>query len=134
MGKPKIFSISNNPVYFAGSNIDGNILLEFSEVKKAQGISIALSGQAYVHWTEQRTTGDGNERRTETYHYSDSQIIFNDVLIQLWGNSRDSQEITSGRYEFAFKFQLPSNLMLPTSFESNTGFIHYSLTATIKRS
>ena len=137
MGKLKIFSINlfgNNPVYFAGSNIDGNVLIELSEAKKVQGIFIALSGQAYVHWTEQRTTGDGEERRTETYHYSDSQIILNDVLIQLWGNGRDSQEIVPGRYEFPFKFQLPSNLVLPTSFESNTGFIRYSLTATIKRS
>ena len=85
MGKPKIFSINlgNNPVYFAGSNIDGTVLLELSEAKKAQGISIALSGQAYVHWTEQRTTSTGaeNERRTETIHYSDSVIIciLNDV-------------------------------------------------------
>ena len=56
------------------------------------------------------------------------------VFIQLWGNGRDSQEIAPGRYEFPFKFQLPSNLVLPTSFESSTGFIRYSLTATIKRS
>ena len=137
MGKPKIFSINlfgNNPVYFAGLNIEGNILLELSEAKKAQGISVVLSGEVYVHWTETRTTGSGDEERTETIHYSDSQIIFNSVFIQLWGNGTDSQEIPPGRYEFPFKFQLPSNLMLPTSFESNTGYIRYSLTATIKRS
>ena len=137
MGKPKLFVINlsgNNPVYFAGSNVDGSVLLELSEPKKTQGISIVFSGKAYVHWTEQHTTGTGDQRRTETVHYSDSEIIFNDVLIQLWGNGRDSQELAAGRYEFPFKFQLPSNLVLPTSFESHTGYIRYSLLARISRS
>ncbi|XP_065905136.1 arrestin domain-containing protein 3-like [Dysidea avara] len=137
MGKPKIFVITlagNNPVYFAGSNIDGNITLELSEPKKMQGISIVLSGLAYVHWTEQRTTGSGDNRRTETVHYSDSETILNPVSIQLWGNGKDSQELAAGRYEFPFKFQLPSNLVLPTSYESHTGYIRYALTSTISRS
>jgi len=52
MGKPKVFTIDlfgNNPVYFAGSNVEGNVLLELSEPKKAQGISIVLPGQAHIH-------------------------------------------------------------------------------------
>lgn len=99
-----------------------------------QGISIVFSGQAYVHWTEQHTTGTGEHRRTETVHYSDSQTIINDVYIQLWGDGKNSQEVAPGRYEFPFKFQLPSNLVLPTSFESHTGYIRYSLLSRIKRS
>ena len=137
MGKPRIFVITlvgDNPVYFAGSNIEGNVVLELSEPKKMQGISIVLSGLAYVHWTEQRTTGTGDNQRTETVHYSDSEQILNPVSIQLWGNGRDSQELAAGRYEFPFKFQLPSNLVLPTSFESFTGYIRYSLSSTISRS
>ena len=137
MGKPKLFVINltgDNSVYFAGSNVEGSVLLELSESKKTQGISIVFSGKAYVHWSEQHTTGSGDNRRTETVHYSDTQIIFNDVFIQLWGNGRDSQELAAGRYEFPFKFQLPSNLVLPTSFESHTGYIRYSLLARISRS
>ena len=137
MGKPKLFVINlsgNNLVYFSGSNVEGSVSLELSEPKKTQGISIVFSGKAYVHWTEQRTTGSGNNQRTETVHYSDTQIIFNDVFIQLWGNGKDSQDLAAGRYEFPFKFQLPSDLVLPTSYESHTGYIRYSLLARIKRS
>jgi len=138
MGRPKIFLINlvgNNPVYFPGSNIEGNVTLELSEPKKMQGISIVLSGQAYVHWTEQRTHDtEGGERRTETIHHSDSETILNSLMIQLWGDGKHSQELAAGRYSFPFKYQLPSNLVLPTSYESETGFIRYSLTATISRS
>ena len=137
MGKLKLFVINlsgNDSVYFAGSNVEGSVSLEISEPKKTQGISIVFSGKAYVHWTEQRTTGTGDDERTETVHYSDSQILVNDVFIQLWGNGKDSQELAAGKYEFPFKFQLPSNLALPTSFESNTGYIRYSLLARISRS
>ena len=137
MGKPKLFVITlagDNSVYFAGSNVEGSVSLELSEPKKTQGISVVFSGKAYVHWTESRTTGSGDNRRTETVHYSDTQIIFNDVYIQLWGNGKDSQELAAGRYEFPFKFQLPSDLVLPTSFESHTGYIRYSLLARIQRS
>ena len=137
MGRPKLFAINlsgNNSVYFAGSNVEGSVLLEISEPKKTQGISIVFSGKSYVHWTESRSSGTGRDRRTETVHYSDTQIIFNDVFIQLWGNGRDSQDLAAGRYEFPFKFQLPSDLVLPTSFESHTGYIRYSLLARISRS
>ena len=138
MGKPKVFVINlsgDNSVYFAGSNVEGTVSLELSEPKKSEGISIVLSGKAYVHWTERRNIGRGDERRRETVHYSDTQIIFKDIFIQLWGNGRDSQELSAaGRYEFPFKFQLPSGLVLPTSFESNTGYIRYSLLARISRS
>ena len=77
-----------------------------------QGISIVLSGQAYVHWTEQRTHDtEGGERRTETIHYSDSETIrgLNSLMIQLWGDGKHSQELAAGRYTFPFKYQLPSN-------------------------
>ena len=122
-------------MYFPGSNIEGNVTLELSEPKKMQGISIVLSGQAYVHWTEQRTHDtEGGERRTETIHHSDSETILNSLMIQLWGDGKHSQELAAGRYSFPFKYQLPSNLVLPTSYESETGFIRYSLTATISRS
>ena len=137
MGKPRLFVINlsgGNPVYFAGSNVEGTVSLELSEPKKTQGITIMLSGKACVHWTEQRTTGSGQDQRTETVHYSDTQIIFNDVFIQLVGNGKDSQELAAGRYEIPFKFQFPSNLALPTSFESHTGYIRYSLLARIRRS
>ena len=138
---PKLFVINlsgNNSVYFAGSNVEGSVLLELSKPKNMKGISIAFSGKAYVHWSEQQTTLVGSQQRTITLYYHDTQIIFDDVFIQLWGNNRDSQVFADGQYEFPFKFQLPSNLRLPTSFEGNTGvdtsYIRYWLSARISRS
>jgi len=138
MGKPKIFVITldgNKPVYFAGSSIEGNVTLELSEPKIMQGISIVLSGLAYVHWAEERHRGTrDNGPIDETVYYSDSETILNRMSILLWGNGKDSQELAAGRYEFPFKYQLPSNVALPTSFEGQHGYIRYTLTATISRS
>ena len=137
MGKPKVFVINlsgNNSVYFAGSNVEGSVSLELSEPENSQGISIVFSGKAYVHWTEERTTGSGDQERTETINCYDTQIIFNDMFIQLWGDGKDSQELAASNYEFPFKFQLPSDLVLPTSFESSIGYIRYSLLARISGS
>ena len=86
----------------------------------------------YVHWTEQRTYDtEGEEWRTETVHYSDSETILNNLMIQLWGDGKHSQQLAAGRYAFPFKYQLPSNLELPTSYESSDC---YTLTAIISRS
>ena len=134
MGKLKVFAISlsgNNSVYYAGSNVEGSVLLELTEPKKIQGISIVFSGKAYVHWSRQAGENGSIE-------YSDTEIIVSDMFIQLWGNGKDSQELAAGKYEFPFKFELPSDRALPTSFESrtasSTGYIRYSLLARIRRS
>ena len=138
MEKLKLFVINlsgSDVIYFAGSNVNGNVLLELSEPKKTKGISIVLSGKACVHWTEENRTRNrmgGGMSGNRTVHYDDTEIIFNDMLIQLWGNGRESQ-LAAGRYEFPFNFQLPSNCVLPTSFESQNGYIRYSLLARIHR-
>ena len=139
MGKPRLFVINlfgDNSVYFSGSTVEGSVSLELSEPKKAQGISIMLSGKAYVHWRHtvlnyRRNRSMPDER---TFSCSDTQVIFNDVFIQLWGNGTDSQELAAGKYEFPFKFRLPSDMTLPTSCEGENGYIRYSLLSRIKRS
>ena len=162
MGKIAAFTISlfgDNPAYAAGSNIEGKVILELNEPKKVQGICITLSGIAYVDWREDRPeSGHGahdhhhhrhhhhhGHSQMNTIHYHDSQAIFNDIVLQLWGNGRDAQEIAAGKYEFPFKFQLPSDLVLPTSFESGMlharlqrnarghGYIRYFLAASMSR-
>ena len=91
MGKPRLFAIKltgRNSVYFAGSNVEGNVSLDLSEPEKTQGISIMFSGKAYVHWTEH------SERSPS--HYRDTQTIFRDVFKQLWGDGNNSQEMAAG--------------------------------------
>ena len=131
MGKPKLFAINlsdDNSVYFAGSNVEGNVVLELSEPKRAQSISIVLSGKAYVYWLESRQGDNPSLIREDTQHF------FNDITRRLWGNESESVELAAGRHEFPFRFQLPWAAILPTSFESHTGHIRYSLLARIQRS
>lgn len=123
----------DNSVYFSGSDVEGSVLLELSQhPRKAQSVSITLPGAAKVHWTEERTTSEGNRRRTETIHYSNAEDVFRDSIL-LWGNGTDIEELAVGKHEFPFKFQLPPDQSLPTSFEGNNGYIRYSLIARIDR-
>ena len=138
MPKPiKLFVITlseENLVYFSGSSVEGNVVLELSEPKNAQRISIFLSGLGLVYWSKSYTTGSGDNLQTHTIVYSDTQSFFSDMSKRLWGNDTQSQELAVGRHEFPFKFRLPMNSSLPTSFESRIGHIRYSLQATIWQS
>ena len=127
MGRPKTFTILlKNNVYFAGSNVEGSVLLELSEPKVLQGISIVLSGKAKVNWSETRGA-------SYIITYSDTELFFDDMTSQLL-DTNGTVELAAGKYEYPFKFQLPSDPVLPTSFESPNGYIRYVLTATISRS
>ena len=130
MKKPKAFLISlsgNTSVYYAKSIVEGSVLLELTEPEKTEGILLVFSGKAHVEWTEHRSRG------SNLVTVSDTKTVAKEVFIHLWGNGRDVQELAAGNYEFPFKFQLPDKL-LPTSFESDKGYIRYSLFAMIKRS
>ena len=138
MGKIKLFNINlsgDNQVYVAGAKVEGSVLLELLEPKKTQGISIVFAGTAYVHSVNDTRPYEPSSRDDTVLVYdSNTEVIFDDQLIRLWGNGKDSQELAAGRYQFPFKFQFPSNMTLPTSFESCNGYIRYSLIATIQRS
>lgn len=128
MAKPKPFVIKlagNKSMYTAGSSVEGSVSLELSKPEQSQGISIVFSGIAHTHWV-------GGHSRHTGY-----QILFPEIFKQLWGNDKDPQELAAGRYEFPFKFQLPSDRALPSSFESDSlgyGSISYLLLAHMKRS
>lgn len=47
-------------------------------------IRLTFKGHAYVHWTEQHSTGSGKNRRTETRHYSASEYYF-DQRVPVYG-------------------------------------------------
>ena len=137
---PRVFTINlfgDNETYFPGSVIEGNVVLELSKPKSMKRLEIVLSGNAYVHWSEEKTTGTGDNKRTETVHYSAADQFFEDMTVHLWGNGSDSEEMAAGEHEFPFSFQLPADGRLPSSYESDfgtTGYIRYTLKATIVRS
>ncbi|XP_065903775.1 arrestin domain-containing protein 4-like [Dysidea avara] len=103
MGKVKVFVITlvgRNPVYFAGSIVEGSVILELSESMKMQGISIVLSGQVHIHWVERNiysARGYGNSQWTP---YSNSDAIFR-FTRQLWGDGKKSEKLAAGRYVLA---------------------------------
>ena len=45
------------------------------------GVRLKFEGKAYVHWTEQHSTGSGKHRRTTTRHYSASENYFNQEVL-----------------------------------------------------
>lgn len=49
------------------------------------GIEVEFKGYAKVHWTERKTTGTGDDRKTETRHYT-SQEKYYEMNYWVWGN------------------------------------------------
>jgi len=137
---PLVFTINllgDNETYLAGSVIEGNVILELSKPKTMKRLEIVLSGNAHVHWTETNTYGTGDNQTTETVRYSATDKFFEDMTVHLWGNESGSEEMAAGEHNFPFHFQLPTDGRLPSSYESGfgtTGYIRYSLKATIVRS
>lgn len=133
MGKLNIFEITLtnfNGVYFAGQNLEGHVTVELNDGMKMRGVRLKFSGRAYVHWTEQHSTGSGKNRRTETRHYSATEQYFNFELL-LFGPGSGSTVLQAGRHTFPFVYQLPPNL--PSSYESHIGNVRYHIKGTIDK-
>ncbi|XP_076472508.1 arrestin domain-containing protein 3-like [Babylonia areolata] len=137
MGKLNIFEITldnSQGVYYAGQNVQGHCTIELTEEMSMRGVRLRFEGKAYVHWTEQHSTGSGKDRRTETRHYSASEAYFNqDVLLYgIWQNQgSNTTKLPRGRHTFPFCFILPPNL--PSSFEGAHGYVRYSVKGIIDK-
>eukprot|EP00916_Digyalum_oweni_P011297 GHVL01018824.1.p1 GENE.GHVL01018824.1~~GHVL01018824.1.p1 ORF type:complete len:423 (-),score=14.79 GHVL01018824.1:325-1593(-) len=137
MGKLNIFEITlcNFPgVFYAGQNVQGHCTVELNEEMSMRGIRLMFEGKAYVHWSEQHSSGSGKNRRTHTKHYSATEIYFNqDVLLYgIWpSQGRDTTKLGQGRHTFPFCFLLPPSL--PSSFEGAHGYVRYSVKGTIDK-
>lgn len=96
------------------------------EPKWYQYVAVSLEGKGRVHWTESHSTGTGDDRRTETRHYSDNET-FADLLVIVWGNREAPQptRIDPGTFTFPFQFTIPPHC--PPTFETVTGKIQYRL-------
>lgn len=133
MGKLSLFQItldSPQVVYYPGQQISGNVTLTFNEPMKMRKIKMKMKGESYCHWTEQHTTGTGEDRQTETRHYRGKEHIMKDVRI-LFGGHSESELHPEGTFTYPFCFVLPGGI--PSSFESNFGHIRYVLKCTIDK-
>ena len=119
MGKIKEFYImlnDNQPIYRAGSTIEGKVIINVSKPKATTGrLKITLSGQAKVEWTQLHST------------FSDDHTIFTDMTTYLWGTGCET--LASGKHEFPYTFSLPTDI--PSSHEDRHGHIRYALTAVL---
>ncbi|XP_050403329.2 arrestin domain-containing protein 3-like [Patella vulgata] len=137
MGKLNIFEITfANPqgVFYGGQLIQGHVTVELNAEIKMRGIRLHFEGGARVHWSEQHSTGSGKNRRTVTRHYSSSETYFNHILVLFGkgpGQRGDDPVLQAGRYVYPFSFQLPTGI--PSSYESFTGRVRYSVAGVIDR-
>ncbi|KAK6180223.1 hypothetical protein SNE40_012415 [Patella caerulea] len=98
------------------------------------GVRLNFEGGARVHWTESKTEGSGKDSRTVTEHYSSSETYFNHILVLFGkgpGQKGDDPVLQAGRYVYPFSFQLPTGI--PSSYESHTGRVRYSVGGVIDR-
>ena len=141
------------PVYYPGSTIAGNVVIESSQIlKPLHQIKVKLNGSAIVKWKDHIY-----ERRGRTTYYVpvtcyDTEYTL-ELPVELWdvagnrttadGAPRQLVGLPAGKHTFPFQLQLPANLdlKLPSSLETNASFvtngyscfIRYQITAGISQ-
>lgn len=136
MGKLRSFYVElldPQQVYFAGQTINGRLVVELDAEMKMREIRLKFKGLAYVHWTEQHSTGSGKNRRTTTRHYSATENYF-DQTVPVYGRGLgmgDDNRLPPGQHVYPFTFTLPPNL--PSSFEGGIGYVRYTIKGTIDK-
>ena len=116
---------TSNHVYYSGSAITGNLLLDTDEPKNYKQISVHFNGKSYVHWTETRTEGSGDNQRTVTDSFTSSESYV-DLIGTVWSSQQSSDgKLAPGQYSWPFRFNIPATA--PSSFEGTVGHIRYNL-------
>lgn len=116
---------SANQVYYSGNTITGNLLLVVNEPKSYKHVSVQFVGKSYVHWTESRTEGSGNNQRTVTYSYTSTEPYV-DLVATVWNNQQSPDgKLAPGQYSWPFVINIPPTV--PSSFEGSVGHIRYNL-------
>ena len=101
----------------------GSMELNLTEAKSYKYIKVRLYGHAHVHWTETRTTGAGNNQRTETISYTANETYVEQTAV-LWDSEQTLHgKIGPGSYRFQFQFTIPVDC--PSSFQGSVGYIQY---------
>ena len=107
-------------------------LLHFTlkESKSYKYVEIRLYGGALVRWTEQHTSGTGENRTTTTVTYQSEETYVHEARI-LWSSEQTPYgKIGPGTFNLPFEFMIPPNCL--GSFQGSVGSISYSLHGLIK--
>ena len=103
----------------------GSLVLNLTEVKSYDYIQVQIRGGANVQWSESRTTGSGEDERSETVTYSANETYVEHTTV-LWKKEQSPHgKIGPGSYKFPFQFTLPPQC--PSSFTGSVGSIEYAI-------
>jgi len=114
---------------YTGTTITGELVVNNPTPLKARGVRTKFVGSEYVHWTEQRTEGTGDNRRTVTDHIRDF-VTFFEARQTVWQRSDSSEKLAPGQYAWPFSITIPAEL--PPSFEMHghvDAYVRYMFTA-----
>lgn len=128
MGKIDVFQIileKPGSIYYPGENVTGRAQIKVSERIQINTITLAITGETNVHWSERHSTGTGNNRRTTTKNYRSHEQYFAVSLVVLASQVGQDLYLESGEKFYPFQFVLPA--AIPTSFEHSTGKTRYSI-------
>ena len=107
-------------IYYSGQTITGHVSIVLEKQTEIRNVTISFSGKAFCEWDK----GLGKTYQT----YSGTEIITNNEII-LYGGKTGRVVLTGGNHVYRFSIPLPE--VLPSSLETDTGFIRYVLTARI---
>ena len=100
MSKLRISLVQDGP----GSSITGSQMLNITEPKDYEHVSVRFSGRAHVHWSE--GSGDDRTSYSATEPYIDRKII-------LWKRDESPDgALVPGEYNWLFTFTIP--LIVPS--------------------
>ena len=134
-----IETASSPAVYYPGSVIKGNVVME-SSITPIQ-VKVNLSGIVYTHWKQLIRTGRRRVREISCGHSKTIlNVRLNNILPSTHNGVTSTQSTGTVYHRLPFTIRLPDNVRLPTSFEYTDlppvrsdlrGYIRYLLTATI---
>nr|XP_002737392.1 PREDICTED: arrestin domain-containing protein 3-like [Saccoglossus kowalevskii] len=118
------------PVYRAGEIVSGRLIVDVASALPLRTLHVVMRGESYVEWEED----DTESGKTEARIIKDKSEIINLKRIIMGRTGADivANEITEGKHEFPFSFQLPT-CKLPTSYEGEYGHVRYWVKAVMDR-
>ncbi|XP_014476867.1 PREDICTED: arrestin domain-containing protein 3 [Dinoponera quadriceps] len=118
--------------YYPGQTVTGNIFVVLDSTKKIRGISVKVKGEANTQWSTGGQRMDENgEYRDESQTVTAHEEYFETKYYLVGSASGGEIEIQSGEHKFPFTCTLPHNL--PSSFESDYGYVRYTVKSTLDR-
>lgn len=106
-------------IYFPGMAITGTVIATSDKPKDYRAIKVRLLGEANVHWTVNRGSGESDL-------VYDSHESYIDQTINVW-EVQTFGMFTAGEHSFPFSFQLPRGDSIPASYSSSVGNITYKV-------